>query len=70
MPEALMIILRSPNGEDGWTPVKPEDVPDWLKEPDAMGRLVDGYMAQGPVNIILPDENRPWYRAQKAEAVH
>ena len=64
MPEALLVILRSPNGEDGWEPVKPEDVPDWLKDPMVMSYLVDGQMAQGKVNVVLPDELRPWYRAE------
>ena len=70
MPDARLIILRSANGEDGWTPVKPDDVPAWLKEPDVMGRLVAGEMAQGPVNVLLPDEMRPWFRAEKAQTVH
>jgi hypothetical protein len=70
MPDARLIILRSANGEDDWTPVKPEDVPDWLKDPVVMGRLVAGNMAQGPVNVVLPDELRPWFRAVRAETTH
>jgi len=78
MPDARLVILRSANGEDDWTPVKPEDVPDWLRDPDVMGRLVAGYIAQGPVGvaprhkagILLPDELRPWYGAFMAEPLH
>ena len=64
MPEARLTILRSPDGETNWTPVSPEDVPEWLKAPEVMGRLVNGEMAQGPVSMVLPDEMRPWFRAE------
>lgn len=37
-----LVILASGNGRDGWSPVKPEDVPEWVKAPDNMGRLVKG----------------------------
>ena len=70
MPDARLVILRSANGEDDWTPVKPEDVPDWLRDPDVMGRLVAGNIAQGPVNVLLPDELRPWYGACCVETVN
>ena len=69
MPEARLVILRSPNGEDGWETVNPKDVPDWLQDPAVMGRLVDGEMAQGPVNVVLPDELRPWYKAVLVETI-
>ena len=65
MAEAMVVVMRSANGEDGWEPVKPEDVPDWVKEPDCMGRLVAGDMAQGPAEgLLVPDEVRAWYRAE------
>lgn len=38
----VLVILTSPNGIDGWTPVKPDDVPSWVKDPDIVARMVDG----------------------------
>ena len=71
MPEARLIVFRSPNGETDWQPVLPEDVPEWLKDPAVLGRLVDEQtMAQGPSGVILPDELHPWYRVERAPAVH
>ena len=65
MPDAMMIVYRSPDGEKDWTMVPPADVPDWVKAPDVMGRLVRGEMARGPINLMLPDEMRPWYRVER-----
>lgn len=63
--QALLVILRSPNGRDGWTPVKPEDVPAWVKAPDNMAKLVAGEMC------MKADEGQSgsdWYRAEKVES--
>jgi len=71
MPDARLIILRSADGEKDWTPVLPDQVPAWLKDPRVIGALVDGgTMAQGPVGVILPDEIRPWYRAERVPTLH
>lgn len=37
-----LVIFISPNGEDHWTPVKPDEVPAWVQDPDNMARLVAG----------------------------
>ena len=63
--QALMTIYRSPNGRDQWAPVEQKDVPEWVKNPDVMGRLVSGDIAQNTGGIILPDEDREWYRAER-----
>lgn len=61
---AVCIIYKSPDGENNWTPVKPEDVPGWIKEPDVMARLVKGEMARNDRSALLvPEDARPWYRA-------
>ena len=38
----VLVVFRSANGRNDWYLVKPEDVPDWVKEVDNMARLVDG----------------------------
>lgn len=40
--QANLIIFSSQNGRDHWELVRPEDVPEWLKAPDVMARLVAG----------------------------
>lgn len=63
--QALLVILRSPNGRDNWEPVKPEDVPAWVKEPQRMARLVDGDMIMDPTE---GEKGSAWYRAEKVES--
>ena len=67
MAKSMLIIYRSPNGEDSWEPVKPEDVPDWVKAPDVMAHLVAGEMAQADSTLLIANELRPWYRAEQVE---
>ena len=43
--KALFVILASENGRDGWRPVKHDDLPQWLLDPDVLGRLVNGDVA-------------------------
>lgn len=40
--QAMLVIFSSPHGRGEWTLVKPEDVPEWVKDPDNMARLVEG----------------------------
>lgn len=42
--QAMLVIFRSDDGQSGWTPVKPEDVPEWVKSPTTIGRIMDGEM--------------------------
>lgn len=59
---AVAIVLRSKDDKapaNEWELVPPEDVPDFVKDPEVMGRLlVDGEVAK------LPDGDY-WYRAVK-----
>ena len=66
MTQGTLIIYTSENGRDGWTPVLPADVPDWLKREDRMGRLVAGEMASDPRSA----KPHNWYRAESVGAVH
>lgn len=72
MPEATLIIFKSKNGRDGWEPVLPADVPEFVKKPTTIGRLVEGQMAMNP-----QDGENAWYRAEQlpkedhvADSVH
>jgi hypothetical protein len=56
-----LIIFQSDNGMDGWTPVKPEDVPAWVKDPDNLARLVDGEACQNTEQ----ESGEKWYMAQR-----
>ena len=65
MPEAMLIFYRSLDGETDWEPLKIDEIPEWLKAPDVVGHLVAGEMAQADSNVLIPDEVRPWYRAEQ-----
>lgn len=62
--EAMLVILRSLNGRDHWELVKPEDVPEWVKDPDNMAHLVrgDACMLDGDDQV---DDH--WYCARSPE---
>lgn len=44
--QGMLIIYRSPDGADAWEPVKTVDVPEWIKSPEVMGRIVNGEVCQ------------------------
>lgn len=56
-----LIIYSSPNGESDWTSVKPGDVPDFVKDPDVLARLVDGDACAD----TSEGEATVWYAAQR-----
>lgn len=64
MAEALLVVLKSPNGRDQWEPVKKEDVPAWITE-KVMGRLVAGEMACDPTE---EPQGSDWYRCRRIDA--
>jgi hypothetical protein len=67
MKQANLIIYVSNDGGANWTALALTDVPDWLKDPDVMRKLIEGEMAQQrPDGLVLPDDVRPWYRAEPA----
>ena len=41
-----MIVLRTDDLEGQWQPVLPPEVPEILKDPEMMGSLVDGNVAE------------------------
>lgn len=63
--QALLLILRSRNGRDGWVLVKPEDVPAWVKSPDNMAKLVAGEMCMKSDEGV---DGSDWFRAEKVDS--
>lgn len=59
-------ILTSATGRDPWHPLKADEVPAWVKDPDNMARLVKGEACmkcdEGP-------NGSNWYRAEVLEPV-
>lgn len=64
MAEAMLVIFVSLDGEEPWTVVPPNQVPEWLKDPDVMAELVAGSMAQNKEAPLA------WYRAEELEIDH
>lgn len=61
-----LVIFTSSNGRDPWVPLFQHQVPEWVKEPDVMGRLVAGEMCMDPRSSSATD----WFRAERAVVVH
>lgn len=49
------IVVYQGDGES-WTPLKPAETPEWLKEPQIMGEMVAGYIVE---------RDGEFYRAKK-----
>lgn len=60
MNQALLVIYASENGRDGWQPVKADDLPEWVRAPETIGRLVAGEMC---MKADEGDKGSLWYRA-------
>lgn len=56
---ALLIILKSLDGENEWAPVPPDEVPAFCKRPDVVRRMIGGEMVQ------LESKSEYWYRAEE-----
>lgn len=60
MKNAHLVIFGSKNGRDDWIPISESDVPEFVKDPVTMGRLVAGEQC-------MDAGERPrgsmWYRA-------
>lgn len=58
--ELVFFASADPDGDlDKWEAVLPDHVPANMKDPDVIGRLLDGMQAQHPVSKL-------WYRAVKS----
>lgn len=58
--QAVFVIWASEDGRENWYKVKPDDVPDWVKHPSVLGRLVNGDMCMSPRQGNC---GSLWYRA-------
>jgi hypothetical protein len=57
MRSGVIVVYQSRDLKD-WSPVLPEEVPAWVKEPEVMAMLVDGHAGR-------EGEDGLWYRAEK-----
>jgi hypothetical protein len=56
----VLVIFESDTGDEGtWSPLKPEQVPEWLKDPDTLARLRRGDVCQDIKH------SPKWYSAQE-----
>lgn len=61
----LLVIYKSDTGEEPWTPVHADDVPEWLKtNMEIMGKLQHD-KRNAVTNEDIP--GCPWYRAEQAK---
>lgn len=66
----IVVLCSADLDANVWTPVEPSEVPEFIKEPETMGRLVKGEVCQCSVatsNRYNGDELVDlWYRAEKS----
>ena len=60
--QGLLIIFKSTDDCATWNPIKAVEVPEWVKDPDILGRMVDGEAAHDAERS--PGE---WFLAQRAK---
>ena len=61
MRKIKLVVYRSTNGRDGWQPVSESQVPDWVKEPAVIGRMMQGEQCMDPRSTSGSD----WFKAQR-----
>ncbi len=60
--QTILVIYESENGRNGWRPLQPSEVPQWVLHPDIMGHLVAGEMCSDPTR---GEKGSNWYRAER-----
>ena len=60
MVNLVFLCSNDPDGSD-WVLVKPEDVPPEISDPDTLGNMAQGLIAQPPGSHL-------WYRAMSTRA--
>lgn len=58
--KTIAVVYASENGRDRWKPVGKDDVPDWVREPVTMGRLLAGEKC---MDCGEGQSGSLWYRA-------
>lgn len=61
---ANLIIYASDDGREHWAPVKPNDVPMWVRDPAVLGALASG---EECMNCAEGQSGSKWYRALRVE---
>jgi hypothetical protein len=61
--QAVLVVYASTNGRDNWHPLLSAEVPEWVKAPDTMGRLVAGEQC---MDVRQGESGSMWYRAERA----
>lgn len=59
--QTRLVILRSEDGRDNWQSVLPADVPEWVKAPENIARLVAGDMC---MKADEGEKGSDWFRAE------
>lgn len=60
--QGVLIVYASVNGSDPWHPLTDKEVPEWVKQPDTLGRMVAGEMC---FKADEGDKGSLWYRAER-----
>ena len=60
MKQIRLVIYRSVNGRDNWEPVAADSLPEFVRNPDVMGRLVAGGQC---MDAGEKPRGSAWYRA-------
>ena len=60
MKQARLVVYKSENGRDGWMSCMADEVPEFVKRPEVMGRLVAGEQC---MDVGEGDSGSAWYRA-------
>ena len=68
------IVLRCDSGDPNkgpWEPVPIDDVPNWLRDPDVVGRLADEQTVarNEDLDSDIPVARRPWYRVERVRVI-
>ncbi len=62
MKQISLVIYRSSNGRDNWEPIGPDSVPEFVRRPEVMGRLVAGEACMDCAEGVAGSD---WYRASR-----
>lgn len=63
----IVVLCSADLDANVWAPVEPSEVPEFIKEPETMGRLVKGEMCHCNVVGAGGESGNLWYRAEKSD---
>lgn len=62
--EHIFVVFESPNGKDLWKAVAREDIPDWMRDPAVIDKMLAGEQAAKP---NLHDGVDRWYKVVEVD---